>query len=337
MTIFRNLVIAILSMFYVVNAFAVGRLNFMLTNNTNVGVVDVRIYPTSYPEYISKNLLSKTLESNFRVYIGPNYYSGEKLWSIKVTFDDGREQIFNDNKLTRYNSYTLYNKKKSDLFGLKQTFNKAFDRKNVNLRSVSYGDKESKGEILVSEPEQALKEEKTDIKKDKQTIKFEISAEVTRKDKVFETLPTDVFKSGDKLRLKFTAGTDGYIYWIAKGSSGQYQLLYPNVKNPDNKILKDKSYTMPYKGFWRFDDNKGKEQLIGIVSLERNKDLDELVGKNISEQEVETINKILNLHEQKRQTRDLVFEEENDDSKEIISQSSKKGENLIINVDLTHE
>ena len=94
---------------------------------------------------------------------------------------------------------------------------------------------------------------------------------------------------------------------------------------------------MPYKGFWRFDDNKGKEQLIGIVSVERNKDLDELVGKNISEQEVETINKILNLHEQKRQTRDLVFEEENDDSKEIISQSSKKGENLIINVDLTHE
>ena len=107
MFVLRLVCVAILYVSYVSNVFAVGRLNFMLTNNTDVGVTDVRIYPTAYPEYISKNLLSRTLDSNFRVYIGPNYYSGEKLWSIKITFDDGREQIFNDNKLTRYNSYTF--------------------------------------------------------------------------------------------------------------------------------------------------------------------------------------------------------------------------------------
>ena len=336
MFVLRLVCVAILYVSCVSNVFAVGRLNFMLTNNTDVGVTDVRIYPTAYPEYISKNLLSRTLDSNFRVYIGPNYYSGEKLWSIKITFDDGREQIFNDNKLTRYNSYTLYNKKQTDSFGLKQTFNKDFDRKNVKLKNISYGNKESTGDVLVSEPESVTQKEQSELK-NKQVIQFEISAEVNRGGKVFETLPTEVFRSGDKLRLKFTAGVDGFIYWIAKGSSGQYQLLYPNVKNPDNRILKGENYTMPYKGFWRFDNNKGQEHLIGIVSVERNLFLDELVGKKLSEREVNGINKLLNLHEQKRHTRDLVFEEENDDSKEIISQSSEEGENLIINIDLIHE
>ena len=68
---------------------APSRLNFMLINVTGQDIVDVRICPTYYPNYISENLLKTKLEPNTRIYIGPNYYGDQRYWNIKLTWSSG--------------------------------------------------------------------------------------------------------------------------------------------------------------------------------------------------------------------------------------------------------
>ncbi|MDE5831994.1 MAG: DUF4384 domain-containing protein [Desulfovibrio sp.] len=63
--------------------------------------------------------------------------------------------------------------------------------------------------------------------------------ELTRDGKTSRVLPTEEFKSGDKARLIFTTNRDGHIYWLAKGASGEYQVLFPTRKTGmDNSVQK---------------------------------------------------------------------------------------------------
>ena len=53
-------------------------------------------------------------------------------------------------------------------------------------------------------------------------------------------VPSTEFKSGDKVKLKFTSNIDGYVYWLAKGTTGSYAMIIVQVKEGENieKALK---------------------------------------------------------------------------------------------------
>ena len=173
-----------------------------------------------------------------------------------------------------------------------------------------------------------------------ETIAMKATVERTRDGQLTTVLPSDRFQSGDKVRLIFSANRDGYIYWLAKGTSGQYQVLFPTEKTgADNKVVKNQEYTIPVKGHWRFDDNKGTETIVCVLSPTRLTDLDEAVklsNEKKSEEATKIIAKRVDGHETKRTTRDLVFEEEDDGDVNTKTQETADGEPFVATYELEH-
>lgn len=353
---------------------APGRLNFMLINLTGEDITDARICPTYYPNYISENLLKTPLDPNTRIYIGPNYYGDQKYWNIVLTWANGYEHAFTHTRLTRYNTYIVY----ATPMGVKlrQSYEAAFARPNVMTPSyamqgagninVAVGAPEKvnvasqpkavamlepaklantprKTRDLVFEDDEdeapALEGTAADsVKGD--TIAMKTTVELTRDGKTSTVLPTEDFKSGDKARLIFSTNTDGHIYWLSKGTSGNYQVLYPTPKTGmDNSVARNKEYTVPAKGAWRFDDNKGTETLVAVLSPKPVSELDDAVklaadGKKDDASKI--LAQVVDSHEKKRTTRDLVFEEEDDEDVNTKSQKANGDEPFVATWELVH-
>ena len=62
----------------------------------------------------------------------------------------------------------------------------------------------------------------------KQTTALKTTMLLKRDGATSTVLPTHEFKSGDSVKLVFTPNIDGYVYWLAKGSSGSYSVLFPS-------------------------------------------------------------------------------------------------------------
>lgn len=173
-----------------------------------------------------------------------------------------------------------------------------------------------------------------------ETIAMKATVERTRDGQLTTVLPSDRFQSGDKVRLIFSPSRDGYVYWLAKGTTGQYQVLFPGEKTgADNKVVKNQEYTIPVKGNWRFDDNKGTETIVCILSPNRLTDLDEAVklsDEKKGEEATKIIAKRVDGHETKRTTRDLVFEEEDEGDVNTKSQETADGEPFVAIYELEH-
>ena len=355
---------------------AAGRLNFMLTNMTGIPITSIRIAPTGYPEYGSENLLKTTLEPNTRLYIGPNYYGQNRYWNIELGWSNGATLVFSYNQLTRYNSYVVY----ANAYGarMRQGYEPMFARYEDSGYTPSYMSGDQARAVAVGAPEKVnasapavaqsdsnlvasnSKRKTRDLVFDDEeesanksvstsdsgdaakgdTISVKATVELTRGDKVSTVLPSEEFKSGDRVRLVFTPNRDGRVYWLAKGTSGQYQVLFPSQKaGMDNAISKNREYTVPAKGAWKFDDNKGTETLVCILSPNAVDALDnavKLASEGKAAEASRAIDQIVNGHESKRKTRDLVFEEENEDDVNTKSQVAAKCENFVATYELSH-
>jgi hypothetical protein len=365
--------LALLAVLAPPTATAARRLNFMLTNLTGVDITDVRIAPTYYPQSQSENLLKTSLEPNTRLYIGPNYYGDQRYWSIGLTWANGFTWTWTHQQLARYNSYEV----SSGAYGprILQCYERAFARYGGPMPSMFAGS-QSGVQVAVGVPEKvniapnsapaynmvASNTRRTtrdlvfddDDEADRtpkvagsasDTVKGEkiavkATVELTRNNKTTTVLPTEDFKSGDKVHLLFSANRDGRVYWLAKGTSGQYQVLFPNAKaGMDNAIVKNKEYTVPVKGAWKFDDNKGTETLVCIVSPSSVAVLDKavaLAGEGKKDDASGLVSGVVNGHETKRTTRDLVFEEEDNADVNTKTQVSPDNEPFVATYELVH-
>ena len=153
-------------------------------------------------------------------------------------------------------------------------------------------------------------------------------------------LPTEEFKSGDKVRLIFSANRDGHVYWLSQGTSGQYQVLFPTDKaGMDNTVVKNREYTVPAKGAWRFDDKAGTETLVCVLSPKPVAALDQavrLIGENKKAEAAAIVEELMTSHEKKRTTRDLVFEEEDENDVNTKTQKADGDEPFVATYDLIH-
>ena len=347
---------------------AAGRLNFMLTNLTAVPITSVKIAPTYDPHSTTANLLGTELSASSRIYIGPNYYGQQSNWNITVGWQNGYEATFTHNKLTRYNSYVVY----AGNYGVKmrQGYEPSYARSGYGTPRVldgGYG-----GDVYVGTPElvnavamnntgnvgastrktrDLVFEDEDDTAKPSvegtstdgvqgESIAVKTTVELTRDSAVSTVLPEEEFKSGDKVRLLFSASKDGYVYWLARGTSGQYQVLFPTAKaGMDNAVAKNKEYTVPAKGAWRFDDKKGTETLVCVLSEKKVDDLDKavaLAGQGKADDASRIIEGVVTGHESKRTTRDLVFEEENENDVNTKTQVSTGDQPFVATYELTH-
>ena len=189
-------------------------------------------------------------------------------------------------------------------------------------------------------------EEKLDSQpeiKDGIKVSVTMSLELQRDGKTDIVPPNSTFISGDKVRLIYSTNTDGYIYWLAKMTSGKYTVLFPTQKTGmDNTVKSGEKYNMPAKGVFRFDDKAGTEVLMCVVSPEKIAELDAAVedansgGKDV-DLNTAKIAALEEMNLNKRKTRDLVFEEEEDETTNTKIQTARKGEPFVAIFELQHD
>ena len=175
-------------------------------------------------------------------------------------------------------------------------------------------------------------------------VAVKTTLELTRDGTVTTVTPAHKFKSGDKVKLRYTTSTDGYVYWMAKMSSGKYAMLFPNNKTGmDNHIRKNEEHTIPVKGSFRFDDTPGTESLLMVFSAERIPELEAAVaeangskGSSVDSRSSEVAS-IEDKNTQKRRSRDLVFEDDDEDDVNTKTQVAPKGEPFVTLYELVHQ
>ncbi len=95
-----------------------------------------------------------------------------------------------------------------------------------------------------------------------------------------EVNPDSTFHSGDKLRVRVESNEAAYLYIVAKGSSGNWDVLFPSkdINGGDNRIDANAEEILPNRrGQWTLDDRKGEERLFLVLSRKPVADLDSLI------------------------------------------------------------
>jgi hypothetical protein len=175
------------------------------------------------------------------------------------------------------------------------------------------------------------------------TISVKTALELTRDGQTSSVEPGHEFKSGDRVKLRYTTNADGYVYWLAKMSSGKYSVLFPNNQTGmDNLIKKNEEHTVPVKGSFRFDDTPGTENLLMVFSPDRIPELEQAVAEANGQKNnvVENSIQVASVEEKnisKRKTRDLVFEDEDEEEVNTKTQVAPKGEPFVAMYELIHK
>ena len=95
-----------------------------------------------------------------------------------------------------------------------------------------------------------------------------------------EVSPSATFRSGDQVRVTVQGNRDGYLYVIARGSSGVWKPLFPasNIDGGNNRIVARKAQRLPSDTqAFEFDEQAGQEQLFVVFASEPVKDVEELI------------------------------------------------------------
>jgi hypothetical protein len=95
-----------------------------------------------------------------------------------------------------------------------------------------------------------------------------------------QEVPADtVFRSGDRIQVAVETNEDGYLYIIARGSSGAWKPLFPSedVSGGSNFIKAGKVATIPSGYVFTFDEQPGEEQLFVVFSRQPEPSLESLI------------------------------------------------------------
>jgi hypothetical protein len=95
-----------------------------------------------------------------------------------------------------------------------------------------------------------------------------------------EVSPSATFRAGDQVRVTVEGNRDGYLYVIARGSSGVWKPLFPasNINAGDNRLTARKAQRLPSDTqAFEFDEQAGQEQLFVVFSAEPVSAVEELI------------------------------------------------------------
>jgi hypothetical protein len=96
-----------------------------------------------------------------------------------------------------------------------------------------------------------------------------------------EVPTTTAFKEGDKINVRVEVNDFGYLYILARGSSGNWTPLFPSPKiaGGDNRVGPNQPYMIPSGYVFSFDDKPGAERLMVVFSRKPENDFDSLLYK----------------------------------------------------------
>jgi serine/threonine protein kinase len=89
-------------------------------------------------------------------------------------------------------------------------------------------------------------------------------------DAAMDVDPSKEFHSGDRLRFAFESNIDGYLYVAQQGSSGNWDVLFPNpdINGGRNAVKRNEEYEVPRGDWFMLDNNVGTEHLFIFLSRE---------------------------------------------------------------------
>lgn len=95
-----------------------------------------------------------------------------------------------------------------------------------------------------------------------------------------QEVPVDTsFRSGDRIQVAVETNENGYLYIIARGSSGAWRPLFPSPEagNGSNYITADRVTTVPSGYVFTFDEQAGEEKLFLVFSRQPEPSLEKLI------------------------------------------------------------
>lgn len=195
-------------------------------------------------------------------------------------------------------------------------------------------------DLVFEDDEETAVSQNTEVQ-NPQVVAVKATVELNRNGEVSTVSPSHEFQSGDKVKLLFTPNIDGYAYWLAKGTSGNYTILFPSVQaGADNKITRNTEYTVPVKGSFKFDATPGDEELLCVISPTRIAELDKAIAETskgaISVEDSQQVAQVEEKNTSKRKTRDLVFEDEDEEDVNTKTQVAPEGEPFVAYYVLKH-
>lgn len=125
-----------------------------------------------------------------------------------------------------------------------------------------------------------------------------------------EVDPDTTFRSGERIRFGFEPNIDGFLYVVQRGSTGQWSVLlpHPQINDGRNAVTEFEEVTIPPRGWFRFDDNPGNEQVFVYLSREPIEELPGGTGRVVRAHSADehTVKVLAG----SVRSRDLVFEKE---------------------------
>ena len=183
----------------------------------------------------------------------------------------------------------------------------------------------------------------------KAVVAVKATIEVNRDGKTSFITPDSIFEfeAGDKVRIFYTTNIDCYVYWMSKGTSGQYYMLFPTAKSGLNNFVKKNQENMiPFTGTFIFDQNPGIERIILTMSPEKIPAMESASSNAIVKDgryeatNTEKIGTLLASNDSRRRSRDLIFEVQSDKGTGISTYSQTavdRKEPFVQNYDLKHK
>lgn len=198
--------------------------------------------------------------------------------------------------------------------------------------------------IFDDEPDQASVKAQTRIPRTVVAVKAAI--ELERNGSISTVLPTHKFRNGDRVKIVYSTNADSYVYWISQGTSGDYYMLFPNPKvGMDNFVKKNELQTIPVKGNFKFSGQAGVEKILLVMSPQRIPELEKasreaaIKGGQIRSESKE-INEVEHRVRSKRKSRDLVFEENENEATGVSTHSQVSrdiSDPMVVYYELIHQ
>ena len=153
------------------------------------------------------------------------------------------------------------------------------------------------------------------------------------------------FHSGDRIRLEAQANSTGYLYVVAQGSSGAWQVLFPSreVAGGSNQVHRGETRLVPggNAGQFVFDEQAGTEKLFFVLSRQPEPSLDKLIysigggspavtspgGKEpprVLMAQASVSNDVISRMRDQMAARDLVFEKV--ENEKVVAQAAESGQ-----------
>jgi hypothetical protein len=123
-------------------------------------------------------------------------------------------------------------------------------------------------------------------------------------------------------------------------------MLFPHAgRSMDNLVKKNEVYTIPVKGSFKFDETQGVEKILAVLATEKVPELEEAAreaaaSKGEISSSAAPVQSVEKKQESKRKTRDLVFEEDEDEDSGISTKSQSNenaAEPFVVYYELVHK